>query len=69
MFWLRRDRRLDYIFVTPVRRDRRGTVLGAEVAFDEPAVSPSGEPLYASDHFGVVADVQFLSEPPGERTG
>jgi len=77
MFWLRRDRRLDYIFVTPVRRDRRGTILGADVAFnkpqapavDEPAVSPSGEQLYASDHFGVVADVQFLPEPPGDGAG
>jgi endonuclease/exonuclease/phosphatase family metal-dependent hydrolase len=69
MFWLRRDRRLDYIFVTPVRRDRRGTILGADVAFNEPAVSPSGEQLYASDHFGVVADIQFLSEPPGDRAG
>ena len=26
MHWLRPDRRLDYIFVTPVRRDRRATV-------------------------------------------
>ena len=29
MHWLRRDRRLDYIFVTPVRRDRRATVRAA----------------------------------------
>lgn len=65
MFWLRRDRRLDYIFVTPVRRDRRGTVVGASRVFDEPEASPSGERLYASDHFGVMADVQFLSEPAG----
>src|SRR6516165_2629073 len=26
MYWLRADRRLDYVFVTPTRRDRRGTV-------------------------------------------
>jgi endonuclease/exonuclease/phosphatase family metal-dependent hydrolase len=63
MFWLRRDRRLDYVFVTPVRRDRRGTILGAAVAFDQPQVAPGGERLFASDHFGVVADVQWLSEP------
>jgi endonuclease/exonuclease/phosphatase family metal-dependent hydrolase len=77
MFWLRRDRRLDYIFVTSVRRDRRGTILEADVAFnkpeapavDEPGVVPGGEQLYASDHFGVVADVQFLSEPPGDKAG
>ncbi len=34
MHWLRRDRRLDYIFVTPVRRDRRATVRAAAVVFD-----------------------------------
>ena len=36
MHWLRPDRRLDYIFTTPVRRDRRATVHGARVVFDEP---------------------------------
>jgi endonuclease/exonuclease/phosphatase family metal-dependent hydrolase len=65
MFWLRRDRRLDYVFVTPVRRDRRGTIRAAEVTFDEPEILPSGERLYPSDHYGVMSDVQFLSEPPG----
>ena len=39
MHWLRPDRRLDYIFMTPVRRDRRGTVHGARVVFDEPRVA------------------------------
>src|SRR3954465_12448586 len=29
MHWLRPDRRLDYIFVSPVRRDRRATVHAA----------------------------------------
>jgi endonuclease/exonuclease/phosphatase family metal-dependent hydrolase len=65
MHWLRRDRRLDYIFVTPVRRDRRGSILGAALAFVEPQTSPGGERLYASDHFGVVADVRLVPEPPG----
>jgi endonuclease/exonuclease/phosphatase family metal-dependent hydrolase len=69
MHWLRRDRRLDYIFVTPVRRDRRGSILGAALAFDKPQASQAqtssgGERLYASDHFGVVADVRLLPEPP-----
>ena len=40
MHWLRPDRRLDYIFVTPVRRDRRATVHGAWVVFDEPGERP-----------------------------
>ncbi|HZL20281.1 MAG TPA: endonuclease/exonuclease/phosphatase family protein [Polyangia bacterium] len=65
MFWLRRDRRLDYIFVTPVRRDRRGTISSAALAFHEPQVSPNGERLFASDHFGLVADVRFSSEAAG----
>jgi endonuclease/exonuclease/phosphatase family metal-dependent hydrolase len=64
MHWLRADRRLDYIFVTPTRRDRRGTVHSSRLFFDEPVVLPSGERLYASDHFGVVAEVQFLPEAP-----
>jgi endonuclease/exonuclease/phosphatase family metal-dependent hydrolase len=69
MFWLRRDRRLDYIFATPVRRDRRGTILSAALAFETPQISPDGERLFASDHFGVVADVRFASEPAGAERG
>jgi endonuclease/exonuclease/phosphatase family metal-dependent hydrolase len=64
MHWLRGDRRLDYIFITAQRRDRRGTVHSARVLFDDPAVMPSGERLYASDHFGVVAEVQMAPEAP-----
>jgi endonuclease/exonuclease/phosphatase family metal-dependent hydrolase len=63
MHWLRTDRRIDYIFVTPRRRDRRGTVHSARILFDEPAVMPSGERLYASDHFGLVSEIQLLAEP------
>jgi endonuclease/exonuclease/phosphatase family metal-dependent hydrolase len=62
MHWLRRDRRLDYIFVTPVRRDRRATVHAAAVVFDAPEVRPDGERIFASDHFGVTAEVQVLAE-------
>jgi endonuclease/exonuclease/phosphatase family metal-dependent hydrolase len=69
MHWLRADRRVDYIFVTPVRRDRRGTVHSARVFFDEPVVLPSGERLYASDHFGVVAEVQFVADPADGGSG
>jgi endonuclease/exonuclease/phosphatase family metal-dependent hydrolase len=63
MHWLTPERRLDYIFVTPVRRDRRGTVHGARVVFDEPRVAPDGTRVFASDHFGVVADIQMVAEP------
>ncbi len=63
MHWLRPDRRLDYIFVSPVRRDRRATVHGAWVVFDEPGETAEGERVFMSDHFGVVADVQMVAEP------
>lgn len=64
MHWLRADRRLDYVFVTARRRDRRGTVHSSRIVFDEPAVMPSGERIYASDHFGLCTEVQLLPEPP-----
>ena len=65
MHWLRPDRRLDYIFVSGVRRDRRATIHGARVVLDEPgAPTAAGEPVFASDHFGVVADVQMVAEAP-----
>jgi endonuclease/exonuclease/phosphatase family metal-dependent hydrolase len=63
MHWLTPERRLDYIFTTQVRRDRRGTVHGARVVFDEPRVADDGARVFASDHFGVVADVQMIGEP------
>ncbi len=66
MHWLRRDRRIDYIFVTPVRRDRRATVRAAAVVLDQPEVGPDGERIFASDHFGVTADVQLLPPSPPE---
>jgi endonuclease/exonuclease/phosphatase family metal-dependent hydrolase len=65
MHWLRQDRRLDYIFVTPARRDRRGTVHSAAVTLDQPARAANGDRLFASDHYGVVADVQVLAPVAG----
>src|SRR5262249_22993261 len=54
MHWLRADRRLDYIFVTPIRRDRRGTIRAARVLLDQSVAAPGGgEPTFASDHFAV----------------
>jgi endonuclease/exonuclease/phosphatase family metal-dependent hydrolase len=60
-YWLRPDRRIDYVFVTPVQRDRRGTVHSARLLFDEPEVRSSGERLFASDHYGLIVEVQFLA--------
>ena len=41
MRWLAPERRLDYVFVTQVRRDRRGAVHDARVVFDKPGVAPT----------------------------
>jgi endonuclease/exonuclease/phosphatase family metal-dependent hydrolase len=62
MYWLRADRRLDYIFVTPTRRDHRATIHEARLMFDEPMVLGSGERLFGSDHYGVLAEVQVQPE-------
>ncbi len=68
MAWLRGDRRLDYIFATPPRRDGRGTVHSSRLLFDEPTVMPDGERLFASDHFAVVAEIQLVAnEAPPEH--
>jgi endonuclease/exonuclease/phosphatase family metal-dependent hydrolase len=60
MRWLERDRRLDYIFVTPITRDGRGVVQDCRIVFDR----PDHDGCYASDHFGVLADVQLAPLTP-----
>ena len=64
MSWLPADRRIDYIFVSPARRDGRGTVLDARVCFDRPDAAG----VFPSDHCGVVADIQLTPNAP-ESTG
>ena len=54
------DRRIDYVFVTTRRKDGRGTVLGAEVVLRERDEGGA----CASDHFGVLADVQIAPGDP-----
>jgi len=66
MGWLRADRRLDYIFVTPPRRDGRGTIHAARVVLDQPVTLPSGEVMFPSDHFGMMADVQVTPSTKAE---
>jgi endonuclease/exonuclease/phosphatase family metal-dependent hydrolase len=51
--FLERDRRVDYLFVSPETRAGRGRVLDARVALD--AADEDG--VWPSDHFAVVADV------------
>jgi endonuclease/exonuclease/phosphatase family metal-dependent hydrolase len=58
--FLEQDRRLDYIFVTSERRDGRGRIHDCRIVLDR----PSGEGVYASDHFGVLADVQIDAGAP-----
>lgn len=61
--FLERDRRLDYVFVTTMRRDGRGRIRDCRLVFDRP--SPAG--VWASDHFGVYAEVQLTADEPAER--
>jgi endonuclease/exonuclease/phosphatase family metal-dependent hydrolase len=58
MAWLPADRRIDYIFVTPARRDGRGTVRDARLAFDR----PDADGVFPSDHFGVMTDIQIAPD-------
>jgi endonuclease/exonuclease/phosphatase family metal-dependent hydrolase len=53
------DRRIDYVFVTTRKKDGRGTVPGAQVVLT--ARSEAG--LCASDHYGVLAEIQIAPNP------
>jgi len=58
--WIERNRRLDYVFVGQIRDDGWGAVLDCRVVLDMPG--PDG--TYASDHFGVYAEIGLA--PPEE---
>ena len=51
--WLEPERRIDYVFVSPEARDGVGRVRDARVILSE----PEGDGVWASDHFGLAADV------------
>jgi endonuclease/exonuclease/phosphatase family metal-dependent hydrolase len=53
------DRRLDYVFVSARRKDGRGTVLDARVVLGE-----RHDGTAASDHHGVLADIQIAGGDP-----
>jgi endonuclease/exonuclease/phosphatase family metal-dependent hydrolase len=53
--WLERDRRIDYIFVGPMRRDGRGVVGDCRIVLDRAA----GDGALPSDHFALFAEVQL----------
>ncbi len=54
------DRRIDYVYVTSRKKDGRGTVHVARVVLTEREGQGEAE-LCASDHYGVLADVQVLA--------
>jgi endonuclease/exonuclease/phosphatase family metal-dependent hydrolase len=56
--FLEPDRRIDYIFVTPMRRDGRATIQSCRIVMDQPAA----DGVLASDHFGLLADIQIDPE-------
>lgn len=53
MEWLERDRRLDYIYVTPRTRSGTGWVASSRLVCTE----PDTRGIWCSDHFGVMAEV------------
>lgn len=53
--WLERDRRLDYIFVSTMKRDGRGVVHDCRIVLDRAAADGA----LPSDHFGLFAEVQL----------
>lgn len=56
------DRRIDFIYVTTRKKDGRGTVHDCQVVLT--ARDGSGEhAIAASDHFGVLAEVQVVATP------
>ena len=54
------DRRIDYVFVTSRKKDGRGTVQDCRVVMTD---RDGGDEICASDHYGVLADVQVVARP------
>lgn len=52
------DRRIDHVYVTTRKKDGRGTVLGCEVVLTE-REGDGADAICASDHYGVMADIQI----------
>jgi endonuclease/exonuclease/phosphatase family metal-dependent hydrolase len=56
------DRRIDYIFVTSRKKDGRATVHASKVVMTE-REGQGADAICASDHYGVMADVQVVPNP------
>lgn len=58
------DRRIDYVLVTSRKRDGRGSVLDSRVVMTE---RDGEDGVCASDHFGVLAEVQVAATSADDR--
>ncbi|MBP9208478.1 MAG: endonuclease/exonuclease/phosphatase family protein [Kofleriaceae bacterium] len=58
------DRRIDYVLVTTRKKDGRGTVLRCEVTLTE-RDGDGADAVCASDHYGVLAEIQVAPTPLG----
>ena len=56
--FLQPDRRLDYVLVTPERRDGRGRIVDCRIVFEQPGAGG----VYASDHYGLFAEIQIAPD-------
>ena len=56
------DRRIDYVYVTTRKKDGRGTVHDCRVVLTDRETDGDGDDaICASDHYGVMADVQVVA--------
>jgi len=58
------DSRIDYLFLVP-GQTYAGEVMDARVFLDAPFLMPDGSYLWASDHYGVLADITFPADDGG----
>jgi endonuclease/exonuclease/phosphatase family metal-dependent hydrolase len=58
-------RRVDYVLMAPGRLFP-GAVVDSRVVVDEPGLLPDGNPIWPSDHYGVLADLAVF--PPAATT-
>ena len=57
------DRRIDFVYVTSRKKDGRATIHACDVVMLERDGQGADE-ICASDHYGVMADVQVVPNPP-----
>jgi endonuclease/exonuclease/phosphatase family metal-dependent hydrolase len=57
------DRRIDFVFVTSRKKDGRATIHASQVVLTE-REGQGADAICASDHYGVMADVQVVPNAP-----